>query len=93
MLWVSNWRDGPVEGMASYQGKDCWFRAIFDEWHQPLSASQVAGAKGAVVAYVNGKRWPADPRTIPLDPHAVIQLDVGSPAVKFQPFSWSGVGL
>ena len=66
---------------------------FFDEWHQPLSASQVAGAKGAVVAYVNGKRWPADPRTIPLDPHAVIQLDVGSPAVKFQPFSWSGVGL
>ena len=46
-----------------------------------------------MVAYVNGKRWPADPRTIPLDPHAVIQLDVGSPAVKFQPFSWSGVGL
>lgn len=26
--WVTDWQDGPVEGMASYQGRDCWFRAI-----------------------------------------------------------------
>jgi hypothetical protein len=66
---------------------------FFDEWHQPLSATAVAGANGKVVAYVDGKRWPGNPRSIPLNAHAVIQLDVGSPAVKFQPFSWSGVGL
>jgi hypothetical protein len=39
VLWVTNWWDGPVEGMASYQGRDCWFRAIFDEeageWTSP----------------------------------------------------------
>jgi hypothetical protein len=37
--WVTDWWDGPVEGMASYQGRDCWFRAIFDteadEWTSP----------------------------------------------------------
>jgi hypothetical protein len=66
---------------------------FFDEWHQPLSATQVAAATGPVVAYVNGKRFNGNPRDIPLDPHAVIQLNVGSPAVKPQPFSWTGVGL
>jgi hypothetical protein len=39
IVWVSDWRDGPVEGMATYQGRDCWFRAIFDagadEWTSP----------------------------------------------------------
>ena len=38
-MWVTDWWDGPVEGMASYQGRDCWFRAIFDaeadEWTSP----------------------------------------------------------
>ena len=37
--WVTDWWDGPVEGMASYQGRDCWFRAISDtdadEWTSP----------------------------------------------------------
>ena len=39
VVWVSDWWDGPIEGMASYQGRDCWFRAIFDEeadeWTSP----------------------------------------------------------
>ena len=39
IVWVTGWWDGPVEGMATYQGRDCWFRAIFDaeadEWTSP----------------------------------------------------------
>ncbi len=39
IVWVTDWWDGPVEGMACYQGRDCWFRAIFDtgadEWTSP----------------------------------------------------------
>jgi len=31
VLWITDWWAGPVERMASYQGRDCWFRAIFDE--------------------------------------------------------------
>jgi hypothetical protein len=62
---------------------------FFDEWHQPLSASQVATASGAVTAYVNGKKYAGDPRAITLTPHAVIQLDVGSPAVAPRAVNWS----
>jgi hypothetical protein len=62
---------------------------FFDEWRQPLSASQVAGAKGAVTAYVNGKPFPGNPRSISLSPHATIQLDVGSPTVAPRAVDWS----
>jgi hypothetical protein len=66
---------------------------FFDEWRQPLSSTDVAGARGRVMALVDGKPWTASPRAIPLLPHAVIQLDVGSPTVPFQPMSWAGVQL
>jgi hypothetical protein len=66
---------------------------FFDEWRQPLSTSQVASAKGTVTAFVNGQRWAHSPRAIPLVPHAVIQLDVGSPTVPFSTISWAGTGL
>jgi len=51
---------------------------VFDIWGQALSATQVASNKGAVTAYVNGQRYSGDPRQIPLTPHAVIQLNVGT---------------
>jgi hypothetical protein len=62
---------------------------FFDEWRQPLSATQVAGAQGAVTAYLNGKPFPGNPRSIPLTPHAAIQLDVGSPTVAPRAVDWS----
>ena len=66
---------------------------FFDEWHQPLSRTQVAGDKGKVTAFENGKRWTQDPRTIPLIPHASIDLDVGSPVPPPQIISFAGTGL
>ena len=66
---------------------------FFDEWHQPLSATQVATATGPVTAFLNGRRWTKDLRAIPLLPHAAIQLDVGTPIVPFQGLSWAGTGL
>ncbi len=66
---------------------------FFDEWHQPLSSSQVGDAKGKVTALVDGKPWTKDPRKIPLEPHSVIQLNVGSPQAPFQSLSWSGLQL
>jgi hypothetical protein len=65
---------------------------FFDEWHQPLSGSQVGDVKGKVSAIVDGKPWTKSVRAIPLDPHAVIQLNVGSP-VPFETVNWSGTGL
>ncbi len=66
---------------------------FFDVWQQPLSANQVGTLKGKVTAFLNGKQWTKDPRAIPLVPHAVVQLDVGSGSPAFQNFSWSGLQL
>jgi hypothetical protein len=66
---------------------------FFDEWHQPLSRSQVASAKGKVSAFLNGKRWTQDPRSIPLLPHASVQLDVGAPTVPAKIISFAGTNL
>jgi hypothetical protein len=66
---------------------------FFDEWHQPLSRTQVAAVKGKVSAFLNGKPWTKDPRSIPLLPHASVQLDVGQPAVPAQTISWAESNL
>lgn len=66
---------------------------FFDEWRQPLSPDRVASANGTVTAFINGKRWTRSPRALPLEPHAVIQLDVGSPVVPFSTISWAGANL
>ncbi len=66
---------------------------FFDEWNQPLSRTAVAGEKGKVTAFLNGKPWTKDPTSIPLLPHASIQLDVGSPVVPPHEISWAGTNL
>lgn len=66
---------------------------FFDEWHQPLSPTQVATATGKVTAFLNGKAWKRDPRTIPLLPHASVQLDVGSPVVGGKVISFAHSNL
>jgi hypothetical protein len=60
---------------------------FFDVWGRPLSDTQVGGATGQVTAFVDGKRFADDPRSIKLTPHAVIQLDVGK-IVPPQPFTF-----
>jgi len=65
---------------------------FFDVWGQPLGPNQVGPAKGKVVVYENGKRVAGNPRSTPILPHADIQLDVGSPAVAFQPFTFKVTG-
>jgi hypothetical protein len=54
---------------------------FFDEWGQPLSATQAGSAKGHVTALYNGQVWTGSPRDIPLTAHAQIQLEVGTPLV------------
>lgn len=60
---------------------------FFDIWHQPLGTSAVGSSEGKVSSYVNGQRYAGNPRSIPLDDHAVIQLDVGRD-VPPSPYSW-----
>lgn len=61
---------------------------FFDIWGLPLSASEVGPAHGKVSAFLNGKPFKGDPRAIPLDAHNVIQLDVGTPVVAPQPYTF-----
>jgi hypothetical protein len=60
----------------------------FDIWNQPLSSTQVGPAHGTVTAYVDGQPFTGDPRSIPLNPHTLIQLDVGSASPGPQPFTF-----
>ncbi|MDX6336083.1 MAG: hypothetical protein QOG05_3423 [Streptosporangiaceae bacterium] len=54
---------------------------LFDIWGQPLSKSQVGPARGPVTALYNDKVYLGNPRDIPLEAHAQIQLQVGKPLV------------
>lgn len=65
---------------------------FFDIWNQPLSRTQVGPDKGPVVIFENGKRQTEDPRSVPLTPHGDIQIDIGSPIVPFQPFTFKVTG-
>jgi hypothetical protein len=50
---------------------------LFDVWGQPLSARGFAGFRGAVSAWVGGRRWRGDVRAIPLRRHAEVVVEVG----------------
>lgn len=66
---------------------------FFDEWHQPLSADQIANVRGHLSVYVNGKPWRRSLRDIPLLPHGLIQVDVGEPTPPLVSVNWSQTGL
>jgi hypothetical protein len=54
---------------------------LFDEWGQPLGPRQAGPATGRVIAIYNGHRYQGNPRDIPLNAHAQIQLEVGTPLI------------
>jgi hypothetical protein len=54
---------------------------VFDEWGQPLGPDQVGPVSGHVTALYNGQVYQGNPRDIPLNAHAQIQLEIGTPLV------------
>jgi hypothetical protein len=58
-------------------GRPRTLRALFAVWGQPLGARRLAGFEGPLGAFVDGRRWLADPAAIPLRRHAEIVLEVG----------------
>jgi hypothetical protein len=54
---------------------------FFDVWGQPLSPTQVGPASGKVTALYDGKLYTGNPRNIPLNAHAQIQLEVATPLI------------
>ncbi len=63
------------------QGGPYTLGMLFDIWGQPLQNDNVAGLVGPVTAYVNGAKYDGDLRTIPLQAHQEIALEVGAPLV------------
>ena len=55
---------------------------FFDIWGQPLGPDQVGPAHGPVTAIYNRQVYRGNPRNIPLEKHAQIQLEVGKPLVS-----------
>jgi hypothetical protein len=66
---------------------------FFDIWAQPLSTNHVGPATGQVTALVNGKPYTGDPAAIQLQPHEVIQLNVGTPVAPPVTVNFSGTAL
>ncbi len=63
---------------------------FFDEWGQQLGPNGVGPAAGRVVAIYNGQRYVGNPRDIPLNAHAQIQLEVSTPLVAPQTITFPG---
>jgi len=55
---------------------------FFDIWGEPLNAHNVAGLKGKVRIYVNGRLFSGKIRDIRLTAHGQITLEVGKPFVR-----------
>ncbi|MGH2869239.1 MAG: hypothetical protein ACRDNK_16965 [Solirubrobacteraceae bacterium] len=66
---------------------------FFDEWHQPLTTTQVGSVHGKISAFIDGHPWNKRLRDIPLLPHALIQLNIGAPAPPELTVNWSQTGL
>jgi hypothetical protein len=69
---------------------------FFAVWGQPLSRTNVAGAKPRAgehtTIWVDGKLYTGDPQEIELTPHRDIAIDVGPPAGKPVPYTaWDGL--
>jgi hypothetical protein len=63
------------------RGRSLRLGQLFSLWGQALSPVRLAGFRVAgrerVLAFVGGRRWRGDPRTIPLRRHAQIVLEIG----------------
>jgi hypothetical protein len=61
---------------------------FFDEWGQPLEPTQAGPVHGHVTVIYNGKAYHGNPRDVPLNAHAQIQLEVGTPLVTPTSITW-----
>ena len=61
---------------------------FFNIWGQPLGPGQVGPARGHVTAIYNGRAYQGNPRDIPLNKHAQIQLMVGKPLIAPTSITW-----
>ncbi len=79
--WLHTHASDGIIHIESPSAKTYTLGDFFDIWHQPLSSDRVGPARGHVTAFFNDHVWVGNPRDIPLQRHAQIQLNVGKPLV------------
>jgi hypothetical protein len=90
LSWVAtHFPDGIIHVEAPFK-RGFTLGEFFDVWGQPLGPDVAGSAQGQVTAIVNGSVWTANPRSIPLNAHAQIQLEVGRPLVAPEKIRFPG---
>jgi hypothetical protein len=90
LSWLSTrYADGLVH-VESPVRRSFTLADLFAVWGQPLARDRVGPARGRVTAIVNRRVWTGAPGLIPLDAHAQIQLEVGTPLVAPQTIDFPG---
>jgi len=63
------------------RGGDFTIGDFFAIWGMPVSQDNIGSFKGPVTAYVNGAKYDGDVKSIPLQSHETVTLEVGTPLV------------
>jgi len=95
LYWIHTHTPDGIIHIESPNFKTFTLGNFFDVWGEPLSRTEVAGAKPKrgekVVVWVDGRAYAGDPRTIELTNHLDITIEIGPPQQKPAPFTaWNG---
>ncbi|HEY4439091.1 MAG TPA: hypothetical protein VGN14_01485 [Candidatus Elarobacter sp.] len=95
LYWVHTHTPDGIIHVESPAFKTFTLGDVFDIWGEPLTKTDVAGAKTkkgeSVVIWVDGQRYAGNPRKIELTNHLDVTIDVGPPQKKPAPFTaWNG---
>lgn len=85
--WLHTHDESGVIHAEAPTRQDFTLGQFFDLWGQPLDRHEAGPAKGDVTAWVDGKRYDGDPRTVALGDHTRVQLNVGQD-VPFEPYDF-----
>jgi len=93
--WIHTHTPDGIVHIESPSFKTYTLGNFFDVWGEPLSTSNVAGAKPKrgehVAVWVDGRAYAGDPRKIELTQHLDVTIEVGPPYGKPAPFTaWNG---
>jgi hypothetical protein len=95
LYWIHTHTPDGIIHIESPNFKSFTLGELFDVWGEPLTRTDVAGAKPKkgerVVVWVDGRPYAGDPRKIDLTNHLDITIEVGPPYTKPAPFTaWNG---
>jgi hypothetical protein len=93
LYWLHTHAPDGIMHIESPEHRTFTLGNFFDIWRQPLGPDQVGPARGHITAFYNGALYRGDPRNIPLNHYAQIQLDVGTPLIAPEKIGFAGTGL